>query len=64
MGCNRLHFQAILQGDEVKEVKNVKKPSLLKKTLDELQLMPAHIAAVNPDPSVFALYFRAFPTTM
>jgi len=35
----------------------------MKKALEN-SLTPMHIAAVNPDPAVFKLYFKANPTSL
>lgn len=34
-----------------------------KKANDLLQLTPAHMAAANPDPTIFKLFFKAYPTS-
>lgn len=63
-GFNKLHTSSVLQGKEVETIKNVAKTSLLKKAFDVFTLMPSHMAAINPDPSVLKKYFKAYPTIM
>lgn len=54
----------MLQGDDVQKIKTIKKQSLLKRALDSLQVTPMHLAAVNPDPAVFKLFFKANPSSL
>eukprot|EP00347_Sterkiella_histriomuscorum_P000305 403376393 len=60
-GFNKMHTSAILQGDEAKAVKAITKAKLQKKALDLMQLTPMHFAAVNPDPTIFKMFFKYFP---
>lgn len=38
--------------------------ALLKQSNDEHQLVPSHIACINPDPSILQHYFRMYPTAL
>ena len=61
---SRLHQAAVLQGKPATEVKMLNRNALLKQSNDEYQIMPAHIACINPDASILQVFFRMYPTVL
>ena len=64
MWLSRLHQAAILQGKEAAGVKILNRNALLKQSNDEHQIMAAHIACINPDPTILQNFFRMYPTAL
>ena len=60
----RLHTCAILQGKEAEEVKMLNRNALTKQSNDDHLILPAHIACINPDPTILQNYFRMYPTAL
>ncbi|CDW76924.1 nad(+) adp-ribosyltransferase-3 [Stylonychia lemnae] len=63
LGMNALHKAALLQGDNAINVKGILKSRLQKKLQDQLQITPMHIAAVNPDPTIFKAFYKFHPSS-
>ena len=61
---NKMHTNAILQGKEAETVRILKRNSLLKQSSDDSFVLPAHIACINPDPTILQVFFRFYPTSL
>ena len=59
-----MHTNAILQGEEAEKVRILKRNSLLKHGNNEDYILPAHIACINPDPTILQVFFRMYPTSL